>query len=42
MGEHHAKFDLFKDHESSPSSLPCSGCDVIVFDEFVKLIDVSK
>ena len=32
MGEHHAEFDLFKDFESSPSTLSYYGCDTLTFD----------
>jgi len=38
---HHAKFGLFKDHKSSLSSFSCWGCDVIVFDKSMELIDRS-
>mgnify|MGYP001132925556 CR=1 FL=1 len=41
VGEHHAEFGLFKGHESYLFFLPCCGCDVIVSDDFVELIDVS-
>ena len=30
LGEHHVKFSLFKDFESSHSTLPCCGCDMLV------------
>ena len=39
MREHYAEFDLFKGHESSYSSLSCGGCDIIVSDTPMKLID---
>ena len=40
LGERHAEFGLFKNHKSFLSSLPCCGCDMVVSDGFVKLIDV--
>ena len=40
MGEHHAEFGLFKDHVSSSSSFAYCGCDLVVSNEFVELIDV--
>jgi len=29
VGEHHLEFDLFKNFESSPSTLPYYGCEVL-------------
>ena len=40
MGENHAKFGLFKNCESFPSIVSCCGCEVIVLDEHVNLIDI--
>ena len=40
MEECHAEFGLFKDHGSSPSSPPYCGCDVVISDRFVELVDV--
>jgi len=40
MGEHYVEFGLLKDHEFSHSFLLCCGCDVVVFDDFVELIDM--
>ena len=39
-GEHHAEFGLFKHHESSPSSFPCGGCDLVVSTKIMELFDV--
>ena len=40
VGEHHVEFSLFKDHEFSPSSLACCGCEVLASDESVGLVDL--
>ena len=39
MREHHAKFGLFKDQDSSLTSFACCGCDVAISDEIVKSDD---
>lgn len=38
---HHAKFGLFKDYDSSPCSLSCCGCYVVISTKLIKLIDES-
>ena len=40
VGEYHVEFGLFKDHESCCSSFSCYGCDVVVFEEFLELVEV--
>jgi len=42
VGENHAEFCLCKDPESSLSTLPCYGCELVVFDKAVHLIDMSQ
>ena len=41
VGEHHAEFGLFKDHESPLSSFSYSGCDALDFDNPVELFDIN-
>ena len=40
MGEPRAGFGLFKDQDSSPSSLAWYGCDMIIYDAIVKSNDL--
>jgi len=42
VGEYHAEFGLFKDYDCSLSSLACCGCDVVISDDFIQLIDVCR
>jgi len=37
--EHHAEFGLFKDHESFPSSFAYCGCDVLLSNNTMKVVD---
>ena len=39
VGKNHAKFDMFKDCESSSSTISCCGCEAVVFYKHVNLID---
>jgi len=41
VGEHHAEFGLFKDHEPNLSSFSCFEVDVISLDKLVEFIDLS-
>jgi len=40
-GEHHVEFGLFKDFESSPSTFPCCGCEVLDSNEPVSMLDMT-
>jgi len=40
VGEPRAGFGLFKDQDSSPSSLAWYGCDMIIYDAIVKSNDL--
>ena len=40
-GEHDTKFGLFKDHESSITTLSYYGCELVVYDKPEYLIDVT-
>jgi len=42
VGEKHAKFDLFKDFESAPSTYSCCGCDVTDLVKHKHLIDMTQ
>ena len=42
VGEQHVEFGLFKDFESSPSSLPCCECEVLDSNEPVSMHDMTK
>jgi len=41
LGDHHAEFGLFTDRESSMTTLPYCGCDLVVYDKPEYLIDVT-
>ena len=42
VGEHHAKFGLFKDFESSPSTVSCCRCEVVDYDEPVSMLEITQ
>jgi len=42
MREHYAEFGVFKGHESSPLSLPCCGCDMVISSKIVESLDVCQ
>jgi len=39
--EHHAEFGLFKDFESSSSTLPCCGCEMLDSNEPMSMLDMT-
>jgi len=41
VGEHHAEFDLFKGCNSSLTTLPCCGCEVLDLDKPTSMLDMN-
>jgi len=37
----HVEFGLFKDFESSPSTLPCCGCEVLDSNKPMSMLDMT-
>jgi len=40
VGGHHTEFSLFEDFESSPSTFSCRGCEVVVYNEPMSMLDM--